>query len=186
MLAGVGLPDLPVVLGGDFAFLIGGGDRVTLENTDFSRITASTSSDIIMLHFFARLQPATGRFRPFLDALIGFKHFETRTSITEHLKGCFPDPNSDIDFCTNSIGNKKNSSDLSLSYGLGAGLDVVLYAGDSVTIFAVVAVRYLFGETADYVIPSSIRFIDADTVEFVVARTRTDLLTTQLGFGLRF
>ena len=65
----------------------------------------------------------------------------------------------DFDPCTNTIGNKENSSDLALSYGLGAGLDVRLHTGDSVIISAVVSARYLFGEKAKYVTPSSIRII---------------------------
>lgn len=183
---GVGLPNLPVVLGADFGFLIGDGDRKTLAESDVSSVVAAASSDIAMLHFVARLQPATGRFRPFLEAMIGFKHFETRTTINEHFKN-FGDPD-DCVFtdCTSPIDNKKNSSDVALSYGVGAGLDVRIYNGPALLVSVVVGARYLFGEKAKYVIPSSIRIIDADTVEFETVRSRTDLLTTQLGFSVRF
>lgn len=69
---------------------------------------------------------------------------------------------------------------------MGAGLDVRIYTGSAVRVSVVVAARYLFGEKAKYVIPSSIRIIDADTVKFETVRSRTDLLTTQLGFSVEF
>lgn len=183
---GVGLPNLPVVLGADFGFLIGDGDRKTLEETAVSSVVAAASSDIAMLHFVARLQAATGRFRPFLDALIGFKHLEARTTVNEHFND-FGDPN-DCVFtdCVRPIDNKKISSDVALSYGVGAGLDVRIYTGAGVQVSIVLGARYLFGEKAKYVIPSSIRIIDADTVEFETVRSRTDLVTTQLGFSVQF
>jgi hypothetical protein len=183
---GVGLPNLPVVLGADFGFLIGDGDRKTLAESAVSSVVAAASSDIAMLHFVARLQAATGRFRPFVDAVIGFKHFETRTTVNEHFDN-FGDPDDCIfTNCVRPIDNKKNSSDVALSYGVGAGLDVRIYAIPAVRVSVVVGARYLFGEKAKYVIPSSIRIIDGDTVEFETARSRTDLLTTQLGFSVQF
>ena len=170
-----------MVLGANFAFLIDENDRKTLEESDFSSVVAVTSSEIDMLHFVARLQPATGRFRPFLDALIGFKYFETSTSINEHAKSCDPD----FFDCTRSIDHEKHNSDIALSYGAGAGVDVEIYDSDTYSVRAVVAVRYLFGEKAKYVIPSA-RIIDADTVAFETTRSRTDLLTTQLGLSIQF
>jgi opacity protein-like surface antigen len=183
---GLGLPNLPVVLGADFSFLIGGGDRKTLEESDFSSVIADTSSDITMLHFVARLQPASGRFRPFLDAVIGFKHFETRTRINEHWKNFGTPDDCVFTNCTLAVDNEKNSSDAAFSYGVGAGLDMRIYTGNSFLVSVLVGARYLFGQKAEYVIPSSIRIIDEDTVEFETAHTRTDLLTTQLGFSVLF
>jgi hypothetical protein len=184
--AGMGLPNLPVVLGMDFAFLVDENDRSTIAKSDFSSVVAETSSDITMLHFVARLQPAAGLVRPYMDALIGFKHFETRTRINEHFTD-FGDPD-DCFFsdCVRPIDNDENSSDAALSYGLGGGFDVRLYSGDGFQVRAVVGARYLFGEKAEYVIPSSVRIIDADTVAFETTQSRTDLLTTHAGLVIHF
>ena len=61
-----------------------------------------------------------------------------------------------------------------------------IYTGNALLVSVVAGARYLFGEKAKYVIPSSVRIIDADTVEFETVRSRTDLLTTQLGFSVQF
>jgi len=184
--AGVGLPDLPVVLGAEFAFQVDENDRRTLAETAVSEVEARTDSDIAMLHFVARLQPVSGRFRPYFDAMIGFKEFETRTRIDENFDD-FGDPDDCIfTDCTRPIDNDKNSSDIALSYGVGAGLDVRIYRVDAAVISLVAGVHYLFGEEAKYVDPSSVRIIDANTVQFVTVRSRTDLLTTQLGIDVQF
>jgi hypothetical protein len=184
--AGVGLPDLPVVLGAEFAFLVDENDRRTLAETAVSEVEARTDSDIAMLHFVARLQPASGRFRPYLDAMIGFKEFETRTRIDENFDD-FGDPDDCIfTDCSRPIDDDENSSDIAFSYGVGAGLDVQIYRVDAAIVRLVAGVHYLFGERAEYVDPSSVRIIDANTVQFVTVRSRTDLLTTQLGIHIQF
>jgi hypothetical protein len=63
---------------------------------------------------------------------------------------------------------------------------VQVYSGDGFQLSVVAGARYLFGESATYVIPSSVRIIDADNVAFETTRSRTDLVTTQIGVGLRF
>jgi len=179
---GVGLPNLPIVLLGDLTVLIRGQESENLAKTSSRTIDVSVDSDIAMFHAVFRLQPATGRFRPFLDALVGFKGFETRTSVRETLRDCIPDEFFDCDL---GGSNKKNNSDIAFSYGLGAGADLRLYQGERVQARLFVAARYLFGEKADYVVPSSVK-IDGNTVRFQKARTRTDLIATQLGFSIVF
>jgi opacity protein-like surface antigen len=189
LFGGVGLPGLPVVIGVDFSFLVDEHDRTTLAENDFSSVVATTSSDITMLHLVARLQPATGRFRPYLDAAFGFKDLETRTRINERFNGVNEIGDLDDCFfedCTRPVDNDKESSDTALSYGVGVGFDVELYRDGAFRAILVAGVRYLFGEEAKYVDPKSVRIIDANTVAFTTDRTRTDLLATQIGISLRF
>jgi opacity protein-like surface antigen len=176
LFGGLGPPNLPIVLGVDLSVLIRGEENENLGETEFTTLDLSVSSDIVMLHAVIRVQPATGRFRPFLDAAIGFKAFSTRSRLAETQRYCPPDFECELD-----SKSKINNSDVALSYGLGAGADIRVY--QHLRIF--VAGRYLFGEKATHVVPSSVS-IEGNTVRLRKARTRTDLITTQLGFSVVF
>ena len=119
-----------------------------------------------------------------MDALIGFKHFETSTAITEQPKFCL-DPGDSI--CDSYLlDHETNSSDIAFSYGLGAGLALQIHEGERGRVSMVVGARYLFGEEATYVLPSTIQIDETGDVEFETTRSRTDLLTTQIGVVIVF
>jgi opacity protein-like surface antigen len=124
-----------------------------------------------MTHFVARAQPRHGAVRPYADGLVGFKYLFTNTSI-------------DID--SENGASDTNLSDLTLSYGLGGGLQVRLTSSAKRPVVLIDAgVRYLRGSRAEYLREGSIRR-ENGAVFFDVLSSRTDVVTAQVGVTFRF
>jgi len=187
ILAGVGLPRWPVVLGAEFCFLTYGRETRT---EPFSTtipdvyVDVTTTNDIVMGHLLVRIQPRSGWLRPYLDALFGFKYFSTTTSIPAP----FYDPDGSSGFTT--IASTTQLDDTALSYGAGGGLDIRLKEwidtnGNVIALRLNLGARYLFGSEAKYLKEGSIRREDGE-VEFDILRSRTDMLITQIGLAVEF
>ncbi len=135
-----------------------------------------TSNNIYLGHAVARWQPRWPQFNPYLEGLLGVKRFETETSV-------FAD-----DF-TDAIDTDQNFSDSSVSYGLGAGFDLPLTGpaapGRRAAIALQLGARWLWGETAEYVLEDTVGFIDAEPV-FEVASSKTNMFDVRLGAAFRF
>lgn len=187
LFAGLGLPNLPVVLGAEFSFLTYGRQASSeILHTSIGNVhaTLTTTNQVVMGHFLVRIQPRSGAVRPYLDALIGFKNFstESRLSVPEF------DPNDPS--ATVTIATKTQLADTALSYGIGAGLDVQLRRwqqeeGDSTALYLDVGAGYLFGSEANYLKEGSIRG-QGDELVVDVLHSRTDMLVAQIGLKLEF
>ena len=174
--AGLGLGRSPFVIGLDGGFLIYGFER---RSEPFSTtipdvyVDVETSNAIAMGHLLLRVQPPTGFVQPYVDGLVGFKYFFTETSIRDE---------DDYDY---TIASSTNFDDAALSYGFGGGLDVAIHQGRKNMVLINVGARYLFGTEAEYLQEGSIERRNG-RVTYIVDRSETNLLITQLGITLKF
>jgi len=142
-------------------------------------VDVSTTNSIMLGHLFLRLQPQQGKFRPYLDGLIGFHYLTTNTAIHDNCDG-------DDDISSN------NYSDLAFSYGAGAGTMVMLIQGvrqdNKRRLFSMdldIGIRYLRGGEAEYMKKGSIHR-EIDGVTYDVYRSRTDLVKAYIGLNFSF
>ena len=183
---GLGIYDSPLVVGLEIAGMIYGHER---RNEPFSTtipdvtVDVETSNNIVMGHFVLRLQPRTGTMRPYVDGLFGGKYLFTQTQI-ENERWTDQQP----------IATSTNFDDSAFSYGLGGGVNVLLYEGmvgadegerRHMSFNLNVGARYLFGSEAEYLKEGSIRRENGE-VSFDVDRSRTDMLVPQLGVKVVF
>lgn len=182
----VHIPNAPMALGLEGGFLVYGQERI---RTPFGGgplgrvdVDVITTNNILTGHLLFRLGPNQGTFRPYADALFGLHHLFTESRIEAI--------NRDDD-----IASSTNFSDTALSYGIGGGVQVDLYHGqtggedeESGHPFSVALdarVRYLFGGTARYLKKGGIREERGDLV-YVYDESETNLLLPQLGVVFRF
>ena len=172
----VRLKKSPFLVGGDVGFAIYGSEsrREPLSTTiPEVELEVTTSNNIFWTHAVLRAQPQSGKVRPYLDGLIGLKHFFTETSI-------------DSDFSEETIASTTNFSDTAFSYGVGGGVQIHLANIDNRTRLLLDAkLRYLRGGEAEYLKEGSI-IRENGQVFFDVLRSRTDVLSFQIGVTFRF
>jgi hypothetical protein len=178
--AGIGLPNLPIVLGAQLGGLVYGSEHrseplsKTIPDVE---VDVATSNNILLAHLVARIQPRSWPVRPYLDGLIGLKYFYTDTTVTNE-----DDPGDEI-------ASDTNQGDTAFSYGVGAGFTVpVIKMGDqprAPSLNLSIGARYLFGEKAEYLKEGSIRRA-GKKVSFEVESSETDLLVTHIGIGGSF
>jgi hypothetical protein len=183
---------LPIVAG-----ISAGGIRYGSESreipysyyTDLVTLEEKTSNEILMVHLLLRLQPVTGKVRPYLDFLFGFKYLYTETSIRDE------DNNDEEDEIASSI----NLDDSALSKGLGCGLKIKFYSWNNLHnspengLFINIGSRYLWGDNAEYLNVKKDGWIEiSDPEEGPVTTTlhpdnsKTDLLIFQIGISIIF
>lgn len=179
------IPNTPVGLGLSGTFLTYGREtiRERFGSGALGRVEVDvvTSNNIALGHLLLRLQPPSGTFRPYGDALVGVGYLFTESRIE------------DVDFDDDrDIASSTNFDDATFSYGIGGGVMAQVYSGHSndtgrpfvVSIDA--RVRYLFGGEADYLREGGISSDRNDNLVFDVTRSSTDLLLPQLGVSIRF
>ncbi len=173
----------PIMLGAEFQYMIYGSQtrRVPFSETipDVT-VEVETSNNILLFHALARLQSSTGTFRPYLDGLLGLNYFFTETSVR------------DEDGLDEPIASSTNQDDAAFSYGAGGGVMLRVYQSQKpaggVKLSEVLIdfrIRYLFGGEATYLKEGSITVNDGQ-VAIDALRSRTDLLTYQLGVSFNF
>ena len=182
----VGLAHSPVLFGVDLGFLIYGRE---VRREPFSttipdvRVDVITTNNIFLGHLFLRLQPPTGEFRPYADALFGLKYLFTDTRIRSD------GFNSNGD---NTVARSTNFDDTALSYGFGAGVQFQVWDGTQRAkdsgpdaVYVDLGARYLFGSHAEYLQEGSVRRENGNVI-FDVNRSKTDILNFRIGVGMRF
>lgn len=179
------IPNTPVGVGIEGGFVVYGQERI---RTGFGpgplnrvQVDVVTSNNILLGHLLLRLQPPSGAFRPYADALVGVNYLFTESRIE------------DVDFNDDrDIASSTNFDDAAFSYGIGGGVMAQVYHGHSegsgrpYAIFVDTRLRYLFGGEADYLREGAIEAdADGDPI-YHVTRSSTDLLLPQLGVTVRF
>ncbi|MCB2202277.1 hypothetical protein KQH51_05340 [bacterium] len=170
----------PFGLGVSFEYLIY-GDQTRREplSTTIPDIVVdvTTSNNIVQSHLFFRVGYRHGGFRPYADALVGFKYLYTRTSIDD----------SDFDY-GDEIGST-NLDDWALSYGVRGGAMIRVYDGfarkKNYSVFIDMRAGYLLGGEADYLKEGSIH-IDGTDVTYDISRSKTNLVMLHLGVNVDF
>ena len=181
----------PVVLGLDLGFLIYGRDerQVGLSTTVPIAVDLITTNSIFQPHAVLRLQPLQGSFRPYVEAVGGFKYLFTRTRVENRGSS-----NNDDD----EIASETNFDDFAWSGGGGAGVDVMVYrppaGAQKQSSFRGVSLhlggQYLFGQEAEYVAEGGLEDENGnnliDESELDIRRSATTLLLFKLGLTAYF
>jgi hypothetical protein len=179
----------PVLLGLDVGFFGYGHveEEVPFSSTVGPRVPVevSTSNNVLETHLMARLQPRTGRFRPYAEALAGFKYLFTRSRVDED------------DFGGNlgdEVASSTNFDDFALSGGVGAGIDIQVYRQDNPAkevrrVDLHFGVQYLLGQEAEYLTEGALNDQNGngqlDRSELDVRRSRTTFLQPTFGVTVR-
>lgn len=179
------IPNTPVGFGVEGGFVVYGQERIRTRfgSGALGRVDVDvvTTNNILLGHLLLRLQPPTGTFRPYADALVGVNYLFTESRIE------------DVDFDDDrDIASSTNFDDVAFSYGIGGGVMAQVYrgytegSGRPYAIFVDARLRYLFGGEADYLREGAIEAdADGDPI-YHVTRSSTDLLLPQLGVTVRF
>lgn len=179
----------PVMVGLDIGFLGYGHveEEVPFSSTVGPRVPVevSTSNNVLETHLTARVQPRTGRFRPYAEALAGFKYLFTRTRIDEDdFDGALGD----------EVASSTNFDDFALSGGIGAGVDIQVYRQNNADkkvrrVDLHLGVQYLLGQEAEYLAEGALKDENGngqlDRSEMDIRRSRTTFLQPTFGVTLR-
>ena len=194
---GISFERVPIFLGVNFGGLdIGGEKRKEPFSTTIPDVTVDviTSHNIVYGHLLLRLQPPQGVVRPFLDGLVGFKNFYTKTRI-ESEEGNDDDP----------VAESKNADDTAFSYGIGGGLQIRVYSttvpcgddekraaeaeepfeGALMGVYITAGAWYLMGGEAEYLKEGSIRR-ENGKVLYDISKSSTDMLMAYLGVTVSY
>lgn len=174
------LGDSPLSLGVDLTFLEYGDntfdspfDSPYLDEIEYLK----TSNNIIMGHLSLRWQKKRGPIRPYIEGLVGLKHFETKTEVYHY---DYDEPlDSDTEY-----------DDSGFSVGCGVGAAITLRDGGMgphrrPSVFLRGGCRYLHGEKASYVPEDSIEY-DGQVLSYTVVTSRTDMIMADLGVSIKF
>lgn len=173
---GYSVPYSPVTMGFDLGFITYGNDsrkEIFNPNIPEVRIGVRTTNNIFTGHFFTRIEPKAGAFRPYVDGLVGLHYLWTESRVED-------------DNTFESIASTTNFDDAALSYGFGGGLkfkvaESVSERGDLVRWFIDLKARYLFGGEAEYLREGALRNNNG-TLEYDTSYSNTDLVTVGVGF----
>jgi hypothetical protein len=132
-------------------------------------VEVHTYNAMFALHGRVRAQLPRGRFRPYVDGLLGFTNIYTTSQVNGE-DGC-------EEGCV--LGSESQSSDFVMSYGGGAGVTINFTSSERAPRLDV-AVRYVRGDTADYLTEGSLHTV-GDQVIRDFSRSRTDRLDLYLG-----
>lgn len=138
-------------------------------------LDVTTSSGIWTTYALVRVQPRSGRVRPYGDALVGFNYVFTETSV-------------DLDeqaLVERAVARTTNFRDFTPSFGGGAGVRFQLVTWAESRLDLDVGARYVFGGEADYLIPESLGPGD-NVADLEVNRSRTDVLVISAGVTFEF
>jgi hypothetical protein len=137
-------------------------------------IRVNTSNDMVTLHGRIRAQTMRGRWRPYVDGLIGLTDIYTMSRV-ESGEQC------DQFYCKDFVenANQTQSNDLALSYGGGVGLMVGIGSKRSAPKLDF-SVRYLKGGRAEYLTKGALR-TEGEQVIRDLHQSRTDMVTVYIG-----
>lgn len=147
--------------------------RVPFSSTVGGRVSVdvSTNNNIILFNIGPQLMLPDGRLRPYLNANIGLSYFFTQSSVDD-IGGGEP------------IAETTNYSDLTLSYGGGAGLYIPLRRGRSIVSLDLGA-RYVVNGETRYLREGSIEDGPNNTIVITPILSETNFLSFQLGVSVR-
>jgi hypothetical protein len=186
---------------------VGGGDygsrkrRVSLASLipeSPSEFEVETTNWIVQGSLLLRLQPRSGRFRPYLEGVWGFSNFATQTTVTDPSKSGFcwwdlVDGSSRFSACpSDEVSSTTNLDDYAPSHGVGAGAQFEIRRwGDpgkgvrAASLSVDVRMRWLRGGEARYLKPGALDDV-VDIRELRPLSSRTDVKTVQVGVGVHF
>lgn len=146
-------------------------------------VRVSTDNAVFLLHARVRAQPTQGRWRPYVDGLVGFTDLVTKTSVDALEADCRIVTGILLGLiganCEPAhIGGATNVRDFALSYGGGAGIKI-----GSPPYWFDVSVRYLTGGEADYLRKGALRR-EGGLAILDITRSRTDMVMIYIGVAV--
>ena len=200
----VRLGDSPVSVGAAFASLRYGTDarQVALPTTVPEAVTvAKTSNSVFWTHALVRVQPRTGRVRPYADGLLGFSYAYTSTVVsnvnagdsvflTHGRVGFHPDVLLGFSYAYDiNLGPgaelTTHLGDFAPSLGGGGGVTVLLVTGREAALSLDLGVRYLVTGDVSYLRKGAIHR-DESGVTFEAVRSPVNVVSPQIGVALEF
>ncbi|MCD6594073.1 hypothetical protein J7L68_00130 [bacterium] len=153
-------------------------------------VRVTTTNNFFFGHIIAQVAAPMGYVKPYIEGHFGFNYLWTETSI-ENMGS------SDDD---NEIASSTNFDDIVFCYGGGGGLMVKVYEekhktniihhkkskGDLNKVYIDIKAIYTLGGTAEYLKEGSVHQGESGTVEYDVSKSKTDLLTVQVGLVFEF
>lgn len=124
---------------------------------------------VLSYHPMLRFSPLKGAVRPYVDGMVGLRHFSTKSKVT-------------VDGLSEPLQKERHSDDMVFSSGWAAGLMVAVGG----TGFIEARVERMYSGKATYLDPSSITINDQGQVAFNTLKSSTGTLNVLVGFGLRF
>lgn len=164
---------LPLQLG--FAFDYGIMGRKTSKIVVMDAVQVPTegrialTEKVLSYHPLLRFSPLKGPVRPYVEGMVGLRHFSTKSNIT-------------VDGTGGAVQRSRHSDDMVLSSGWAAGLMVDLGG----TAYMEARVERMYSGKAEYVDPGSIAIDGQGNVAFSTLQSTTGTLNLLLGVGLRF
>ena len=178
----------PIFVGAGFVGAIYGSET---RHVPFSstipdvKLQVYTENSMVVGELLLRVQPRTGRIRPYIDGLIGFDHLYTVTTVAKESGSCSALPLLDALFdsgsCTDLIASTTNLDDTTFAYGFGGGVQFAVNRQLSLD----AGVRSVRGGKADYLKQGSIRRTDG-VASFAKLSSRTDVIAVKVGLTIRF
>ena len=164
---------LPFQWGFDFGYGIMGrkARSITVAEPDLGATEGrlAVNAKVLGYHPLLRFSPLTGKVRPYVDGLVGLRHFTTQSTIT-------------VDGLHEPLSQERLANDLALSAGWAAGLMVGL--GQVGYIEA--RIESINGGKATYVDPATVAMDGQGHVSFNTLKSTTGNVNLLVGIGLRF
>ena len=153
-------------------------------------VDVTTSNNFLFGHIIAQIGAPMGYVKPYIEGHFGFNYLWTDTKIESN-------ESSDSD---GEIATSTNFEDFTFAYGTGGGLMVNLCENkyskkllhhnknnrELDKVYIDIKTIYTFGGTAEYLKEGSIHRDGNGTVEYDISKSKTDLLTVQVGVGFEF
>jgi opacity protein-like surface antigen len=135
----------------------------------FGDLDVETSNNIGALSAVLRAQATSGRVRPYFDAVLGVKVFQTRSALVNNCSICEDE----------ELDAETELDDSAFAYGCGAGLQIELKES---RVFLDTGVRYTRGRDATYLTRGS---ITDENLEDRLRESRTDTVSFHIGVNFR-
>ena len=186
-------PNLPLVLSTELGGLnYGFDDHLELllpgdTGNSTSVFNVEANNSILMAHLVGKFVPFQGRLMPYFSGLVGFKYLTAE--VNAESQALFGDNNDIVIIGDNRIRTSSNFDAFTMSYGIGAGINLLLLTGklgvynSSADLSLHLGVRYLFGTEADYLAKNPI-LSTIEGIRIEQAESDTDIVFPQIGLKL--
>ena len=130
-----------------------------------------TTNNLFRTHALVRLQPSTGRVRPYAEGLLGFSYVYTRTAVDLGDEG--------------DGAGTTHLGDFAPSFGAGGGVTIGLVSGHQARVALDIGLRYLTGGEVDYLTRGDLQR-NENGVTFEPTRSPATLIAAQIGITVDF
>lgn len=170
---GVPMRLLPFDWGFDFSYAHMGGDRqvIAINEQFLSTNTGElkVNSVIFGYHGLLRFKPINGKVSPFVEGLLGVRHFTTRSRV-------------EVDGLDQPLRKERNATSFTGSSGWAAGIQVA----PTRAFYVEGRVERLNSGQVSFVDPNTIVIDGNGGVDFETRSSKTRVVNVHLGVGLRF